>query len=166
MERALELEPGSATAKAAVQRVKALVADRDEKLKARWVNWMGWGAGRGGSGKKGDAREAPRGQCARNVYEKRWGAEVRRAHCPSTRSCRLIPPLFPAHPSPPRVQNEMLGKLKDMGNSLLRHFGMSLDNFAAVKDPVTGSYSISFNNNPGGAAGAPGGARPTSPLPP
>ena len=39
----------------------------------------------------------------------------------------------------------MFGKLKDLGNSLLGKFGMSLDNFKAVKDPQTGSYSISFN---------------------
>jgi len=35
-------------------------------------------------------------------------------------------------------------KLKDMGNSVLGRFGMSVDNFKAVKDPNTGSYSISF----------------------
>jgi hypothetical protein len=36
------------------------------------------------------------------------------------------------------------GKLKEMGNSLLGRFGMSIDNFKAVQDPNTGSYSISF----------------------
>lgn len=36
------------------------------------------------------------------------------------------------------------GKLKEMGNSLLGRFGMSVDNFKAVKDPNSGSYSISF----------------------
>lgn len=39
--------------------------------------------------------------------------------------------------------------LKGLGNSLLGHFGMSLDNFKAVQDPVTGSYSLSY-----GAGGA------------
>ena len=38
----------------------------------------------------------------------------------------------------------MFCKLKELGNSLLGKFGMSLDNFKAVKDPATGSYSISF----------------------
>ena len=38
----------------------------------------------------------------------------------------------------------MLGKLKDLGNSVLGRFGMSLDNFKAEKDPNTGSYNISF----------------------
>ena len=41
-------------------------------------------------------------------------------------------------------KEEMLGKLKDLGNSVLGRFGMSLDNFKAEKDPNTGSYNISF----------------------
>ena len=36
------------------------------------------------------------------------------------------------------------GKLKDLGNTVLGKFGMSLDNFKADKDPNTGSYSINF----------------------
>ena len=36
------------------------------------------------------------------------------------------------------------GKLKDLGNTVLGKFGMSLDNFNAVKDPATGQYSINF----------------------
>ncbi|XP_051127173.1 uncharacterized protein LOC127248717 [Andrographis paniculata] len=43
-----------------------------------------------------------------------------------------------------KMKEEMIGKLKDMGNSILGRFGMSVDNFKAVKDPNTGSYSISF----------------------
>ena len=39
---------------------------------------------------------------------------------------------------------ETLGKLKDLGNAVLGRFGMSLDNFKAVQDPATGSYSVSF----------------------
>ncbi|WVZ08299.1 hypothetical protein V8G54_021645 [Vigna mungo] len=41
-------------------------------------------------------------------------------------------------------ERDMGTKLKDMGNSVLGRFGMSVDNFKAVKDPNTGSYSISF----------------------
>ena len=44
-----------------------------------------------------------------------------------------------------KQKEEMLGKLKDLGNSVLGRFGMSLDNFKAEKDPNTGSYNISFN---------------------
>uniref|UniRef100_A0A0A9F3M2 Uncharacterized protein n=1 Tax=Arundo donax TaxID=35708 RepID=A0A0A9F3M2_ARUDO len=43
-----------------------------------------------------------------------------------------------------KMKEEMIGKLKDLGNSVLGRFGMSVDNFKAVKDPNTGSYSISF----------------------
>jgi tetratricopeptide (TPR) repeat protein len=43
-----------------------------------------------------------------------------------------------------KMKDEMLGKLKDLGNTVLGKFGMSLDNFNAVKDPNTGSYSISY----------------------
>jgi len=46
-----------------------------------------------------------------------------------------------------KLKEETMGKLKDLGNSILGNFGMSLDNFNAQKDPNTGSYSISFNNN-------------------
>jgi hypothetical protein len=31
-----------------------------------------------------------------------------------------------------------------VGNSVLGRFGMNVDNFKAVKDPNTGSYSMSF----------------------
>ncbi|CAL5419564.1 unnamed protein product [Camellia sinensis] len=46
-----------------------------------------------------------------------------------------------------KMKQEMIEhpyKLKDMGNSVLGRFGMSIDNFKAVQDPNTGSYSISF----------------------
>lgn len=43
-----------------------------------------------------------------------------------------------------KMKEEMLGKLKDLGNTILGKFGMSLDNFKAEKDPQTGSYSIQF----------------------
>lgn len=44
-----------------------------------------------------------------------------------------------------KLKEEMLGKLKDLGNSLLGKFGLSLDNFKADKDPETGGYSIRFS---------------------
>ncbi|KAJ4872897.1 Tetratricopeptide repeat (TPR)-like superfamily protein [Raphanus sativus] len=45
-----------------------------------------------------------------------------------------------------KMKEEAITKLKEMGNSILGNFGMSVDNFKAVKDPNTGSYSLSFQN--------------------
>ncbi|CAH8263280.1 unnamed protein product [Arabidopsis lyrata] len=45
-----------------------------------------------------------------------------------------------------KMKEEAIAKLKEMGNSILGRFGMSVDNFMAVKDPNTGSYSFSFQN--------------------
>jgi hypothetical protein len=46
-----------------------------------------------------------------------------------------------------KLKTEAMGKLKDLGNTILGNFGMSLDNFKMVQDPATGSWSVSMNNN-------------------
>jgi tetratricopeptide (TPR) repeat protein len=58
------------------------------------------------------------------------------------KSIRRLEPL--AAEKREKMKEEMIGKLKEMGNSVLGRFGMSVDNFNAVRDPNTGSYSVSF----------------------
>ncbi|BAM41157.1 uncharacterized protein TOT_030000420 [Theileria orientalis strain Shintoku] len=41
-------------------------------------------------------------------------------------------------------KEQMIGKLKDLGNNLLGKIGLSLDNFKVQKNPETGSYNIQF----------------------
>ena len=47
----------------------------------------------------------------------------------------------------------VVSQLKDLGNSLLGRFGLSIDNFSATKDPETGQYSISFGQKGGSGGG-------------
>lgn len=55
---------------------------------------------------------------------------------------RSIPPRAKA--AQEKETAEMWGKLKDLGNGLLKPFGLSTDNFQMVKDEKTGGYSMNF----------------------
>lgn len=60
----------------------------------------------------------------------------------ATKTVKELEPLVTARNE--KLKDEMLGKLKDLGNTILGKFGMSLDSFKADKDPNTGGYSIRY----------------------
>ncbi|KAI1134804.1 hypothetical protein F5Y05DRAFT_200761 [Hypoxylon sp. FL0543] len=58
---------------------------------------------------------------------------------------RTLPPRTKA--AQEKEMSEMWGKLKDLGNGILKPFGLSTDNFKMVKDEKTGGYSMNFSQS-------------------
>lgn len=57
-----------------------------------------------------------------------------------------LPPLI--HERNEKLKEEMMSKLKDLGNMILRPFGLSTSNFQLNQDQATGAYNINFVQNP------------------
>ncbi|KAE8287832.1 Tetratricopeptide repeat protein 1 [Larimichthys crocea] len=61
-------------------------------------------------------------------------------------ACMRLPQQI--HERNEKLKEEMMSKLKDLGNVFLRPFGLSTSNFQVNQDANTGSYSINFVQNP------------------
>ncbi|KAG8417930.1 hypothetical protein J3459_006205 [Metarhizium acridum] len=57
---------------------------------------------------------------------------------------RTLPPRTKA--AQEKEMSEMWGKLKTLGDGILKPFGLSTDNFQMVKDDKTGGYSMNFTS--------------------
>lgn len=57
-----------------------------------------------------------------------------------------LPPLITERNN--KMMAEMLEKAKDLGNMVLRPFGLSTNNFELQKNPDNGSYSVKYHPNP------------------
>ncbi|XP_078142773.1 tetratricopeptide repeat protein 1 isoform X2 [Centroberyx gerrardi] len=61
-------------------------------------------------------------------------------------ACMRLPQQI--HERNEKLKEEMMSKLKDLGNMFLRPFGLSTNNFQVNQDSDTGSYSVNFVQNP------------------
>ncbi|XP_073963755.1 tetratricopeptide repeat protein 1-like [Choristoneura fumiferana] len=68
--------------------------------------------------------------------------ELDPSHKEAQKACIRLPPLIEEKNE--KLKTEMLGKLKDLGNMILKPFGLSTDNFKLEQDGETKGYKINF----------------------
>ncbi|KOB68060.1 putative tetratricopeptide repeat domain 1 [Operophtera brumata] len=68
--------------------------------------------------------------------------ELDPSHQEARKASLRLPPLIEAKNE--KLKEEMLGKLKDLGNMILKPFGLSTNNFQMDQDPDTKGYKINF----------------------
>ncbi|CAB3222532.1 unnamed protein product [Arctia plantaginis] len=68
--------------------------------------------------------------------------EIDPSHKDAQRAVVRLPPLIEEKNE--KLKKEMLGKLKDLGNIILKPFGLSTENFQMEQDPETKGYKINF----------------------
>ncbi|XP_076026598.1 tetratricopeptide repeat protein 1 [Genypterus blacodes] len=61
-------------------------------------------------------------------------------------ACMRLPQQI--HERNEKLKEEMISKLKDLGNMILQPFGLSTNNFQVNQDSGSGSYSVNFVQNP------------------
>jgi len=61
------------------------------------------------------------------------------------KAVRRLPPLIEQQKK--KETDEMIGNLKNLGNTILGKIGLSTDNFKMQQDPATGSYNVNFVQN-------------------